>query len=305
MAGSLRLHVGGTSGAWREVPDWDRSGPFGRHARLDPQRGLVEFGDGRAGLVPAAGEAITVSGFRVGGGPEGNVPTGTLRQVEGAAAIAVQPESATGGADGESLSRAQGRLVDRLGSPQRGVTAGDLETLATAIPGLAVCRARAVPGRHPGYPGLTVPGAVSLAVLTANGTASTAVLRTVQRWLEPRRPLGCELHVTAPGWRPVSVHATLRGTRGSVPGLAVRAQAALDAFFHPLTGGPDGTGWPFGRDVYRTEVAAVLADVPGVDQVLDLALFGADGLAATCANVTVCPTDLVRSLPHELQAVED
>jgi predicted phage baseplate assembly protein len=305
VAGSLRLQVGSASDPWREVADWDRSGPYDRHVRLDPQRGAVEFGDGRTGVVPPAGDDVRVSGFKVGGGPSGNVPAGTLQRLDGAAAIVVQPHDATGGEWAESLGRAQGRLLDRLATPQRGVTGGDLEALAIAIPGLAVRRARAVPARHPGYPGLTVPGAVSLVVLTANGTASAAVVRAVRCRLEAGRTLGCELHVTGPGWRPVAVHATLHALPRSAPGLADRASAALDAFLHPLTGGPEGTGWPFGRDVYRTEVGAVLADVPSVERVTDLALHDGDGAAATCANVPLCPTDLVRSLPHILQIVED
>jgi predicted phage baseplate assembly protein len=264
----------------------------------------VEFGDGRTGFVPAAGEAVTVSEIKVGGGSPGNVAAGTLQRIDGVGAAVVQPLDATGGAQAEPLSQAQGRLLDRLAAPQRAVTAHDLEALAMRAPGLAVRRARAVAEQHPAYPGLRVPGAVSLVVLTANGTASDAVVRAVRCWLEPRRPLGCELHVTGPCWRPVSVHATLHAVQGSAPGLADRAQAALDAFFHPLTGGPDGVGWPFGRDVYRTEVAAALADVPGVDRVGDLDLFGADESAATCASVPLCPTDLVRSLPHVLQIVE-
>jgi len=31
---------------------------------------------------------------------------------------------------------------------------------------------------------------------------------------------------------------------------------ALNTFLDPLVGGPDGTGWPFGRDVYRFIFAA-------------------------------------------------
>jgi predicted phage baseplate assembly protein len=311
LAGSLRLEVGGT-GPWREVPDWDRSGPFDQHVRLDPERGMIEFGDGRSGLVPPAGSVITVTGFRAGGGPEGNVPAGTLHRLAGAAAgqaEVVQPEDALGGTPAEPLSSAQGRLLERLATPHRGVTGPDLEALALGIPGLAVRRARAVPGRHPGYPGLTVPGAVTIVVLTANGTASATVVHAVQAYLDPRRPVGCELHVAGPGWRPVQVGATLHAARGAAAGIATRAAAALDAFFDPVTGGPEGTGWPFGRDVYRAEVAAVLADVPGLDRISDLTLFEGDGAggaasAATCPNLPLCPTDLVRSLPHSLHVLE-
>jgi hypothetical protein len=52
-------------------------------------------------------------------------------------------------------------------------------------------------------------------------------------------------------------------------------------------------------------VATVLAEVPGVERVSQLALYDGDGAAVTCANVPLCPTDLVRSLPHILRTVED
>jgi hypothetical protein len=42
----------------------------------------------------------------------------------------------------------------------------------------------------------------------------------------------------------------------------------LHRFFHPLSGGPDDRGWPFGRDVYLSEVYQVVARVEGVEQVL-------------------------------------
>lgn len=41
---------------------------------------------------------------------------------------------------------------------------------------------------------------------------------------------------------------------------------------HPLTGGPEGQGWPFGRDVFLSDVAAVLEAVSGVDYVQTLNL---------------------------------
>ena len=48
--------------------------------------------------------------------------------------------------------------------------------------------------------------------------------------------------------------------------------AALAQFFSPLTGGRDGGGWPFGRDVYISDVALLLESVPGVDYVTNLEL---------------------------------
>ena len=52
--------------------------------------------------------------------------------------------------------------------------------------------------------------------------------------------------------------------------LAVMRQ--LEAFLHPLTGGPQRTGWILGRDVYVSEVAAEIENVPGVDHVAAIGL---------------------------------
>ena len=51
------------------------------------------------------------------------------------------------------------------------------------------------------------------------------------------------------------------------------ARQALEDFFHPLRGGPDRRGWDLGRDVYMSDVAAVLERVKGVDYVKELTLF--------------------------------
>jgi hypothetical protein len=76
--------------------------------------------------------------------------------------------------------------------------------------------------------------------------------------------------------------------------------AALNQFFNPLNGGPDGTGWPFGRDVYRSEVLQVIDEVVGVDHVLKLELI-VEGCEAQCGNVCLGPTWLVAAGNHEIE----
>jgi hypothetical protein len=39
---------------------------------------------------------------------------------------------------------------------------------------------------------------------------------------------------------------------------------ALYRFLNPLTGGPDQTGWPFGRPVYPSDIVTILQNIPGV-----------------------------------------
>jgi len=41
----------------------------------------------------------------------------------------------------------------------------------------------------------------------------------------------------------------------------------LQTFFDPLTGGFEGKGWPFGRNIYVSEIYELLAGLPGVDYV--------------------------------------
>ncbi len=63
--------------------------------------------------------------------------------------------------------------------------------------------------------------------------------------------------------------------------LKERIKKNLKEFFHPLNGGPDvgEKGWPFGRDVYASEVFQVIEDTDGVDHVefLDLRTTNAEG----------------------------
>jgi hypothetical protein len=77
---------------------------------------------------------------------------------------------------------------------------------------------------------------------------------------------------------------------------------ALNSFFDPLKGGPEHTGWPFGRDVFRSEVMQVIDEVAGVDHVLSLALI-AEGCAPQCGNLCLRPTWLVASGVHQIDVI--
>jgi hypothetical protein len=46
----------------------------------------------------------------------------------------------------------------------------------------------------------------------------------------------------------------------------------LRAFLHPLSGGPEGEGWEFGRKPHRSDLYALIEDTPGVDHVRRLEL---------------------------------
>jgi Baseplate J-like protein len=307
----LRVAVGTTDDdSWAEVDAWDRTGPLDRHYRLDTENGTIEFGNGRAGMIPPDGTVITALSFCVGGGPMGNIPAGRLQEIVGAHPQSItlfQPFAAVGGASSESIDRAHGRAVDDLAHPVRAVTTADFEALALETPGLPIARAKAWPSYHPSYPCMQAPGVVTVVVLPSCGSPPEPgpdFLAAVQSYLDRRRPLTTELVVVKPGYAPVTVSATLHVTR-ALPDLAARAQTALDRFFDPLSGGSSGAGWPFGRSVMESEVVSCLNSLPGVAFVDQVTLTGSDPTKPSCVNLSLCPTDLVQSKKHQITVVED
>ena len=49
-------------------------------------------------------------------------------------------------------------------------------------------------------------------------------------------------------------------------------KAALKRFLHPVVGGPDGQGWPPERDLFTSDLAAVLEEVDKLDHIQELSL---------------------------------
>jgi hypothetical protein len=309
VAESVHLQVlqdGIADGAWHEVGQWDRVGPHDRAFRLEPERARISFGDGHVGRVPPAG-ATLVCAYRVGGGAGGNIAAGTLVDVSAPVTLRL-PFAAFGGAAAETLDVARGRALAFFVHPVRAITLSDFETLALSTPGVPVARARALAGYHPDVPCLSAAGVVTVVAIPScpaeRPEPGPDFLNAVYRWLTPRCALTTELHVVGPSYRVVGVHARLHAEPGVEPNaLAATAAAALDRFFHPLEGGPEGTGWPVGRAIYRSEVLALLNSVEGVAFVDRLSLVPENETDASCANVPLCPAELAAAGEHRLPVI--
>ena len=199
----------------------------------------------------------------------------------------------------DQLDRA--RVLD-LPAPDRATTLLDFERIALSVPGTRVRRARAWAELDPTYPCLEASGTVTVVVVPelpiGRPSPSAGLLRAVRRWLDRRRVLCTRLVVVGPEYLTVAVTARVRAATGADP-ERVRDDvvAALVRFLDPLRGGPAGRGWPFGRDVYRSEVLQVVDQVRGVDHVLTLTI-AADGREVACGNACVPPTWLVASGTH-------
>jgi predicted phage baseplate assembly protein len=205
----------------------------------------------------------------------------------------------------ETLDQLDAVGVLALPAPPRATTILDFERIARDVPGTRVQRARAWAEIDPAVPGAKASGTVTVVIVpelpTGRPSPTAGLLRAVRAYLDRRRVLCTRLVLVGPQYVVVSVSAAVRATSGAdTSRVASDVRAALDGFFDPLTGGPAGRGWPFGRDVFRSEVLALVDSVRGVDHVLELTL-GADTGDPTCDNVCVAPTRLVASGTHTIQ----
>jgi phage-related baseplate assembly protein len=163
---------------------------------------------------------------------------------------------------------------------RQAITLADYEALAReASPAVAV--ARALPATHPS--GRPSPGWVTVIIMPQSQDPrpqpSFELRQRVRGFLAARAPAAVadRITVTGPAYLPIGVEAVVAPVDPAQAGIVFQdATAALEDFLHPLTGGPEGTGWPFGRDVYLSDVAATLEAVEGVNyaQTINLLLDG-------------------------------
>jgi predicted phage baseplate assembly protein len=281
---------------WQEVADFGDSGPEDRHYTLDGTDGTLALGpallqpDGsvyRFGAVPDKGSILRFTRYQQGGGVTGNVPRGMLTVLKSSipyVARVTNRQPAVGGRDAQSLEDAKLRAPQTLRTRTRAVTADDFETLARQVEGVERARCLA-PGAQPGQPGQTKPGEVLLVVLPqvddSRGyiaperlTLSAELKQAVEGYLDDRRLIGTKLEVRSPHFIWVSIEAKIRLPERSEPVLVAevrrRAEAELFRYLNPYVGGPNGTGWPFGRDLHVSELYALLQRVPNVEFVDEL-----------------------------------
>jgi hypothetical protein len=303
---------------WTRVESFFAQGPDSQVYLLDPAAGTVTFGDGRTGQVPVADTQIIARRYRYGGGAIGNVAAGTITAVKGKIAgvkSATNVRPAEDGSDAETLADAKLRAPHDLRTRDRAVTAEDFAYLARQTPTVAVHKAYPLARRVPddGTPSgfAEKDGAVTLVILPANDQPtpqpSEAQLRAVCEWLEPRRLITTELHITGPQYTEIgALSARLTVAPGyDLRTVAEAASAALTGFLHPLTGGSDGTGWPFGEDIFHADIYRRLLALNGVRRVSGLAL-SLKGETDTdpLADVTALPEGHLPFLPRSAIALD-
>jgi Baseplate J-like protein len=305
---------------WRNRPDFDASTRGDADFTLDPDTGAVTFSDGERGRVLPL-NAMVVAQYRTTRAESGNLPAGAIRELadsphnrallsdfEGVAGQLLtieNPAPAAGGTAGETLADVAGRAITLMNTTRRAVTIEDYERLALETPGAHVARATARANFDPDFPKWVTVGTTTVIALPETPEPrpfpSPGLLRIITSYLYRRRVIGTRVKVVGPNYKVVTVQARVRARPGANR-VEVRSHtiAALNAFFHPLTGGPERTGWPFGRDVYRAEVLQTIDEVPGVDYVEALELIPGQGRPVS-GNVSLAPLELVAAGEHRIE----
>ncbi|HEY9861897.1 MAG TPA: baseplate J/gp47 family protein [Candidatus Obscuribacterales bacterium] len=172
--------------------------------------------------------------------------------------------------ENQSLQAATQETILALRQRYRAVTVADYEALVRE--NFVVGRVKVFENRDLTKPQSTDPvsGHMSLVVVPQKPfDALNSTLQTeVKTLLEERRLLGTKHHVVSPEYVEVSVTADLYLEAGRVFEQIEKASSdQLQQFFHPLSGGSDEQGWPFGRAVYISEIYQQLDQIDGVDYV--------------------------------------
>jgi predicted phage baseplate assembly protein len=335
VLGFIAVDEGDGYFTWTEVEDFASSGPNDKVYTLDYPTGLVTFGDGVNGAIPRylSGNAsnseeadqvnIKATSYKYGGGASGNSAAGTITTLLTPMPFVLSVTNlrpSFGGADEETVAHAQDRAPMVLRTSNRAVTGEDFAFLALQTPGAQIARAQAFPLLNPNFrvtpsaaggqaqAEVPVPGAVTVVVVpqsaaSPNPLPSEGTLHLVAQWLDQFRLLTAELFVAPPHYRQVTIQAQVIALPTADAGVVEAALVdRLLAYFHPLTGGPNHTGWDFGGKLYFSETYRQILETPGVLRIVtgSLKTFVDEALQPPSLDVDLQPDELAYSLTHDI-----
>jgi predicted phage baseplate assembly protein len=299
---------------WTPVSDLSLFGPDDAVYEIDLASGQLAFGDGRHGRALPEGFRNVHANYQV----ESLVPGPIAADGVNSAITSLEffskvsnPLPVTGGGPTETTPQVMKRGPQEIRTRGRAVTVADYALLATRAQGADIARAFAVSGLHPNYPGRAIPGVVGVFVVPPDRgegapTPDAETLRAVAASLaESAAPAGVEVVAAAPRYQHVAVDTGVTFSDGVDVGASVRAVLqALDGYFHPLTGGEAGDGWPFGGTIRYVPLLRRILRIPGVSAVprLNVTL---DGIRkAACTDVPIAAYALLWPATHQVFVVD-
>jgi hypothetical protein len=267
---------------------------------LDPEAGVVRFGDGLRGARPPRNAVIRAS-YDFAVGSKGNVGPGSIKTGPSLpSGLAVNnPLPTWGGADAEPEREGERQVPRFLSHRDRLVNTVDFQTIARRTPGVDLARVEVLPAYHPdlgnSQPG-DAPGAVTLMLVPRYDPEhpdapqpNDNFLQTVACFLEPRRLVTTALYLRGPKYHPIYLTVGFDAVPGtSLAEVREAVKKALREFLSPLPD-PDfdpqalqpvpglRPGWPLQKPVVALELLGVANRVPGVQLVNGVQLGDSDG----------------------------
>ena len=125
----------------------------------------------------------------------------------------------------------------------------------------------------------------------------------VKGFLEAKKLITTRVHVVSPFYKNIFLKVWIVLKKNQNEAQAIQeASNRINEYFNPVTGGPDGTGWPLGRNVYRSELYHLLEETAGIDHIAELWING-DADAASAAvkehQLIALPELTVEKAPYE------
>lgn len=264
----------GSTQDWALVPDFLSAKPNDYVFTLNPVAGTIQFGDGDRGLIPSPSAQVVAKVYRAGGGARGNMAVAGSIKSPMTSLVGVDKvtneRDAVGGADEETLDDLKLKTPALLRRRDRAVTPEDFTSFVIEMGGIAA--AVALPSTHPDYPGVSVPGAITIAIVPDNADIppkpSSDLIRAVCSMLDARRLLTTEVFVKGPEYQQIRVEARIAANPyASFDTIDLAAKKAINALLDPRRRG-------FGKPLFPTSLYAAILDAhPDIVGVLTLNIF--------------------------------
>ena len=288
----LKVFVGGQSaehawGNWQEVRHFGDSSATDYHYMLDGITGELRLGpaiqqrDGEIsqfGAVPPPGARLIMSGYRYGGGIIGNVKAGEINTLKTSIPYVSRVRNrmpSAGGLDAQSLDDAVLKVPQHLRTRNRAVTMEDFEYISLEKCGSIFGRVKCLPptieqiGQDEDDEQRTRRTYIDLRVIPQAVNRESPLPEEIdptpqelepkkvllQAQLDQHRLLTTRIQISLPTYVWVSIDVQANRMPGvSTTTIEDFILRRLYRFLNPLIGGFDGKGWPFGKELHKSEV---------------------------------------------------
>ncbi len=256
---------------WHEVKNFALSGSLDRHYVIDRSNGKITFGDSTRGISPPKGKNNIVARlYRSSSGKKGNLEPGTIttlrRPILNIERV-INHFSSSGGSDEEDLENAIFRSPHTIKNRNRAITVEDFEWLARDV-SHDIVKAKCISGDR-----------ITVLILQERDDETpqpdAGLKESVEKYLKERALLTIRdrIKVVGPDYKKINLKVSVKIrleylSESSI--ISERIMGRLKTFLHPVKGGQYGKGWDFGKDIYFSEVAAVIEDIEGVDYVKNI-----------------------------------